>query len=297
MSPPTVRRVTTTTTKNASTISGEAPAVNPVHLRNRDLRQRYVALCEELTSGEIDDKRRRRVEAALDGVAGEFIKANAALAATVARQSAKRPSDFEELYQQGLTELWDTFLTWDPDRGTFANYAMFQLKGNVQRLKVKMGRNETYTNFTARPELIDAITELAATLGRSPSNEEVAAKTGFTKDRVAQMRRAQDISLATPTGEDMTIADLIPPMFFDTTQLSGDDVEKQWLENLSDVTKDLTPLETFVLLRHHGLDGAESEGFQQLASRLGLGREQLRRAENAAIDKINARGLVVPTPL
>ena len=234
----------------------------------------------------------------LDSIASTFIEANTPLAVMIARRWCTNPADQEDLYQEGLTTLWEHFVAWDPARAAFSTYVMSSLEGDVRRLNVKLSANESYYDRLARGTLVDTVTQLTEQLGRSPSNREVAEATGMSRDRIGRMRRGRNVSLDAPLSADgATRGDLMATIDFDASVLGGDEVEIRWVTALASATAELSIADTVLLLRRDGLDGWAPETLAQLASHLGLGRELLRRAETRARTTITERGLTLPVPL
>jgi RNA polymerase sigma factor (sigma-70 family) len=126
--------------------------------------------------------------------------------------------------------------------------------------------------------------ELAASLRRVPTREEVAAKLGVTVDEVIDLEEltGTPASLSAPVGEnDAELGDVIP----DDAEPSPEtvvesDAERAALERLVDSLPDRAAL---VVRMHYGLDGAPPATFDEIAARLGVTRERVRQIEQRAL--------------
>ena len=286
--------VVSTTNKSSPTVVGGEPAVTASE-RNAAFRKRYLSIEAEMEELDDDDPRFGTLATDLGAIASEFIETNTALAVMIVRRWCTNPTDYEDLYQEGLTTLWEYFTSWDPARASYATYVMASLEGDVRRLNVKLSGAESYYDRLARGDLVHVIQTLTDGLGRQPSNHEVAAAMGVSRDRVARMRRPRSVSLDAPlSSEGGTRAEMLETSTFDTSALGGDDVEVQWVTALASATEQLNIADTVLLLRRDGLDGWAPETLAQLASLTGHGREVLRRAEAGARAAIAARGHALP---
>lgn len=314
--------VATHTTKSSSTARGEAPTENPVNERNTELRTRYLeaeAALAALTDDPSDALSAKKLTRVLEDIAEQFIDTNIGLAAAVVKRWCKNPANSEDLLQEGIVTLWEYFLTWDPTRAKYSTWVMQSLEGDIRRLDLKLTGQEKYSDRLARGPLLDAVDHLTRVLGRTPSNAELAERTGMTLERVARMRRGKTISLDDPIGsEGATRGDLVPDPYgdfkdtragvelardlFGTAKVNVDDLpgteaERLWVMALANTTASLTPTELYVIIRSEGLDGWPSQTRSEIGDMLGLGREVVRRTEERAHQAIIERGLVLPKAL
>ena len=266
----------------------------------------------------------RNLRRELDAIGKEFLAGMDGLAYSIAHRWSTSAKDFEDLLQEGRYTIWEHFLTWDPAKAEFSTFVMASLSGDVARLQAKLNQHGSFRNTLGRSHVMAAVAEMQERLGRSPSNGEVSMELGMSLDRVALLRKGGVVSLdarvrnddSDSRGEALTRKDLlvmetgeigevalddlmglISDQVDTKTLAGGDKVEQIWLGALNKATAELSIRELVLLIRRDGLDGWEPEKIVQLAGRLELGREMLRRTEAKARESIEARGLRLPSDL
>lgn len=249
---------------------------------NAELHESWVkaqlAIEEAVAKG--DSSEIAQASLALERVGTEFYSLNRGLAISVARQffipGDERGQDYVQAASLGL---WEAFLKWDPSRGaTFGTFSRQFIKGRTQRaVRVDEFGHLTQNDFARRRDVLLAKTELAKTLDREPSVEEIAKSTGLTLELVNRILNGRNTSINQVIGDDgLTLGDLIAD--------KAD--ESDPFENISDVEallEELNELELWVLLqRYDALGGNPSRSLLEIGDDIGVGREITRRAETRA---------------
>jgi RNA polymerase primary sigma factor len=138
---------------------------------------------------------------------------------------------------------------------------------------------------------------LAHSLGREPSEQELAQATGMSAQNISELMRvsAEPVSLETPRSSEseVTIGDVIADT---TTQSPNEQTSaKESRMELRALLDQLTPRERHVLNLRFGLDGEDERTLEEIGRSLELTRERVRQICAEALDKLNratrARGL------
>lgn len=224
--------------------------------------------------------------AAKQEAAAEFLRLNEPLVRHAAAAWSRSGDDSEDLLQEARLQMWVAFTGWDPAKGAFATFALRGMRGRTSRgaAKVMHGSGMSRKLFELRPKVHAAVAKLEGELGRSPSDQEVATTVGATVEMVAGARRERAISLSTPLGDSTAgdLGDLLAGQMEDPTssqEMAHDELEGRLAS--------LTPLQLWIVLRHHGLDGAPTQTLFSLAADLGVGRRIAQDAAQKAVSLLS----------
>jgi hypothetical protein len=160
----------------------------------------------------------------------------------------------------------EAFNSYDPHKGSMKTHLM----SNLQRLRRIQAKSQQIISMPERVAMDrlrtdDAGLELEETLGRPPSDSELADFTGLSTKRLAHIRQAQqpvaEGTLMQPTADG---AGMFSPASTIPGQTTGSDA---WVEF---VYGDLNPTDQFVMERAMGLHGHQTIPAQQIAKHLGI---------------------------
>jgi len=130
--------------------------------------------------------------------------------------------------------------------------------------------------------------ELAASLGREPSVEEIAALLGVTVEETQSLRTVSrhPVSLHEPLGGDGERA--LEDFLDDRSAVSpGKTVDQHLLrERLSEVMRSLTPREREVIEMRFGLKDGHPRTLEEVARTYGITRERIRQIEARGLLKL-----------
>jgi RNA polymerase primary sigma factor len=133
--------------------------------------------------------------------------------------------------------------------------------------------------------------DLAGSLGRDPSDEEVAEAMELPLEAVAELDTISrtPASLDALVGDDggATLGDLV-----DASEPGPEElvVERAWLRALDDLIAALDPREADVIRSRFGLrQDNRRQTYDEIAARIGVSRERARQIEREALTRLRAR--------
>jgi RNA polymerase sigma factor (sigma-70 family) len=242
----------------------------------------------------------RRLDREVASIIDGLVARHQGLVANVARQYQGLNLSREDLMQDGNLGLLRGIDKFDPRRGKpFNAYAVWWVRQGVRHALATQARTIRLPvqQLANRYLLGRASRRLAHTLGREPSERELAETTGLSPQNIADLMRmsTEPVSLEMPRSSESeaTIGDVIA----DTeTQSPNEQISaKESRVELRALLDDLTPRERHVVNLRFGLDGEDERTLEEIGRSLELTRERVRQICAEALDKLNratrARGL------
>jgi RNA polymerase primary sigma factor len=232
----------------------------------------------------------RRAQAGDLAARNELIEANLRLVVSIAKKFQGRGLAFEDLVAEGNLGLIRATDKFDPDLGVgFGTYASWWIRQAIFRAFEKLPRAIRLPAHVSEQmrKMHQTAATLADTLGREPTDEELAAATRFPRAKLDALRSIQKplVSLAAPVrgrdGRDATLAEMLP----DTDQAAPDDalMQTDWHTSLHRVLLLLPARERLVVVRRFGLDGGSPQTYDQIGREVRVTRERARQLQVAAL--------------
>ena len=233
----------------------------------------------------------KRIEKGDFSARQDLSNANLRLVVSIAKKYLGRGLDFLDLVQEGNIGLMKAIDKYDWRLGyKFSTYATWWIRQAVTRSIADQGRT-----IRLPVHLVETINRIIRTervltqeLGRIPTREELADKTGFSVERIRQMEviRQEPVSLEAPIGdeEDSYLADFIE----DINAIIPEDASiqndvKQQLLKLLDTLK---PREKEILMERYGFLDGKPKTLEEIGQMYNLTRERIRQIQGKGLRRL-----------
>jgi RNA polymerase primary sigma factor len=235
-----------------------------------------------------------------------MIRANLRLVVKIAQDYSNYGLPLSDLISEGNIGLMKAVERFDPEKGgKLSTYGSWWIKQSIKRALANQSKT-----IRLPVHMVDKISRmrrisnmLAESLGREPTDSELAEELGIPRNKLAMLKQASQrpASLDAPIGDDDSS---------DYSEIIGDDKaldpsialqSKNMHNQLDDLLEKLDERETRIIGARFGLDGQKPLTLEEIGVEFGVTRERIRQLQNVALAKmrksLRKKELPIPTAL
>ena len=221
----------------------------------------------------------------------QLVKANLRLVISIAKKYTNRGLHFFDLVQEGNIGLIKAVEKFEYRRGfKFSTYATWWIRQAITRSISDQAR--TIRVPVHMIEQINKVNresrQLLQSLGREPSDEEIATALGWSLDRVKSVKKVarEPVSLETPIGEDddSLLSDIIEDRYIESPVSRT--AFKVLGNQLDNILSDLPEREQEVIKLRFGLEDGYQLTLEEVGLHFNVTRERIRQIEAKALRRL-----------
>lgn len=265
--------------------------IRELQLTEKDLKQieyQFEDTCENIL---IHSTKIKYGQKMMKDAKDRLIRANLRLVVSIAKKYTNRGLHFFDLVQEGNIGLIKAVEKFEYRKGfKFSTYATWWIRQAITRSISDQART-----IRVPVHMIEQINKvvresrmLMQSLGREPTDEEVAEKLGWTELKVKAVKNVarEPISLETPVGEE---EDSLLSDFIEDKEVENPATQTAYAllqEQLKDVLATLPAREQEVLKMRFGLDDGYSLTLEEVGLYFEVTRERIRQIEAKALRRL-----------
>jgi RNA polymerase primary sigma factor len=230
-----------------------------------------------------------RIDSGVRQAKGELVGANLRLVVSVAKRYQGSGLALLDLVQEGNLGLMRAVDRFQYRRGfKFSTYATWWIRQAVSRAVADQSRTIRLPGHIV--ETLNRISRVKGTmfneLGREPTPEELAQRTGLTAPRVRLVLEwsRQSLSLETPIGEDSVLGDVLEDPW--PTAPDASVLDQDLATRVGRALGTLSAREQEILRLRFGIGHVGEHTLKEIGGRFMVSRERIRQIEAKALAKL-----------
>jgi RNA polymerase primary sigma factor len=222
-----------------------------------------------------------------------LVKANLRLVIVVAKEYRNIGLPFLDMISEGNIGLFQAAKRFDPAKGTrFSTYCAIWIRQYIRRALSNQSRTIRIPVYLVdrMARMRRAEVELVHTLGRTPTDQELAQELDEKPDQIQMMRSKQQFTISLDDCYEESVQDLYERLADLNSQEIPDRVARtEEQELVHEAMQTLDDREKDIIINRFGLEGRPISTLKKIGLGYGLTKERMRQIQAVALKKLRAR--------
>jgi RNA polymerase primary sigma factor len=222
-----------------------------------------------------------------------LVKANLRLVIVVAKKYRNIGLPFLDMISEGNIGLFQAAKRFDPAKGTrFSTYCAIWIRQYIRRALSNQSRTIRIPVYLVdrMARMRRAEVELVHTLGREPTEQELAQELDEKPDQIQMMRSKQQFTISLDDCYEESVQDLYERLADLNSQEIPDRVARtEEQELVHEAMQMLDDREKDIIINRFGLEGRPISTLEKIGLGYGLTKERMRQIQAVALEKLRAR--------
>ena len=228
-----------------------------------------------------------------DQAVQSLVNSNLRLVIVVAKEYRNMGLPFLDLISEGNIGLFQAAKRFDPVKGTrFSTYCAIWIRQYIRRALGNQSRTIRLPVYLVdrMARMRRAEVELLHTLGRAPTDQELAQELDEKTDQIQMMRDKQQFTISLDDRYEESVQDLYERLADLNSQEIPDRLARTEERGLvHEAMQALDDREKHIIINRFGLAGRPVSTLEKIGRRYGLTKERMRQIQAVALDKLRTQ--------